>query len=149
LSIQTCGDLPLNNGTAGNTDAFFCNPTFDKLYSQQSTEFNSAQRVQTIDQMQQILYQNAVDVILYYPDFLSAVRTDKVTNYFYGKPNAQGFYPSPSEFINWRSATPVASGGSSSSSSATVWIVIVVVVVVLLAAALILLRRRRTAGERE
>ena len=65
--------------------------------------------MQTIDQMQQILYQNAVDVILYYPDFLSAVRTDKVKNYFYGKPNAQGFYPSQSEFINWRSATPVAS----------------------------------------
>jgi len=149
LSIQTCGDLPLNNGTAGNTDAFFCNPAFDKLYAQQGTEFNSAQRVQTIDQMQRILYQNAVDVILYYPDFLSAVRTDKVSNYFFGKPNAQGFYPSPDEFINWRSATPVASGSSSSSSSATLWIVIVVIVVVLLAVAVILLRRRRTAGERE
>ena len=41
LSIQTCADLPLNNGTAGNTDAFFCNPAFDKLYAQQATEFNS------------------------------------------------------------------------------------------------------------
>jgi peptide/nickel transport system substrate-binding protein len=148
LSIQTCGDLPLNNGTAGNTDAFFCNPTFDKLYAQQATEFTTAQRVQTIDQMQQILYQNAVDVILYYPDFLSAVRTDKVKNYFFGSPNAQGFYPTPNRFINLRAATPVA-GASSSSSSATLWIVIVVIVVVLLAAALILLRRRRTAGERE
>jgi peptide/nickel transport system substrate-binding protein len=148
LSIQTCGDLPLNNGTAGNTDAFFCNPTFDKLYAQQSTEFSSAQRVQTIGQMQQILYQNAVDVILYYPDWLSAVRTDKVKNYFFGKPDAQGFYPTPNRFINLRQATPVASG-SSSSSSATLWIVIVVIVVVVLAAALILLRRRSTAGQRE
>jgi peptide/nickel transport system substrate-binding protein len=148
LSIQTCGDLPLNNGTAGNTDAFFCNPAFDKLYAQQATEFSSAQRVQTIDQMQQILYQNAVDVILYYPDFLSAVRTDKVRNYFSGTPNAQGFYPTPNRFINLRAATPVASA-SSSSSSATLWIIIVIIVVVLLAAALILLRRRRTAGERE
>ncbi len=148
LSIQTCGDLPLNNGTAGNTDAFFCNPAFDKLYAQQATEFTSAQRVQTIDQMQQILYQNAVDVILYYPDFLSAVRTDKVKNYFSGTPNAQGFYPTPNRFINLRAATPVASA-SSSSSSATLWIVIAIIVVVLLAAALILLRRRRTAGERE
>src|ERR1700722_9786552 len=149
LSTQTCGDLPLNNGTAGNTDAFFCNPAFDKLYNQQSTEFSTAQRVQTIDQMQQILYQNAVDVILYYPDFLSAVRTSAVRNYFYGTPNAQGFYPSPNEFINWRSATPVASGNSSSSSSATLWIVIVIIVVVVLAGAAIFLRRRSTAGERE
>jgi peptide/nickel transport system substrate-binding protein len=149
LSIQTCGDLPLNNGTAGNTDAFFCNPTFDKLYAQQSTEFNSAQRVQTIDQMQQILYQNAVDVILYYPDFLSAVRTNTVRNYFYGSPNAQGFYPSPNEFINWRSATPVASGSSSSSSSPALWIVIAIVVVLVLGGGVVLLRRRSTAGERE
>jgi len=148
LSIQTCGDLPLNNGTAGNTDAFFCNPTFDKLYAQQSTEFNTAQRVQTIDQMQQILYKNAVDVILYYPDWLSAVRTDKVKDYFYGKPNAQGFYPTPSEFINWRSATPVASDAPSSSSP-VLWIVLAIVVVALLVAGGFVLRRRSTAGERE
>jgi peptide/nickel transport system substrate-binding protein len=148
LSIQTCGDLPLNNGTAGNTDAFFCNKSFDSLYAKQSTEFSTAQRVATIDQMQQILYQNAVDVILYYPDLLSGVRTDAVKNYFFGKPNAQGFYPTQNLFINWRSATPVASD-SPTSSSPTLWIVIAIVVVAVLAAAVILFRRRATAGERE
>jgi ABC-type transport system substrate-binding protein len=148
LSIQTCGDLPLNNGSAGNTDAFFCNPAFDKLYAQQSTEFSTAQRVQTIDQMQQILYQNAVDVILYYPDWLSAVRTDVVKNYFYGKPDAKGFYPTPNRLINWLSATP-ASASTAPSSGATLWIVIAVVVVVVLAGAGLVIRRRATAGERE
>jgi peptide/nickel transport system substrate-binding protein len=149
LSIQTCGDLPTSLSQPGNTDSFFCNKTFDQLYSQQGSEFSTAQRVQTIDQMQQILYQNAVDVILYYPDFLSAVRTSYVKNYFYGTPNAQGFYPSPSEFINWRSATPVASGSSASSSRAPVLIVVVIVVVLLLGGGAIFLRRRSTAGERE
>jgi peptide/nickel transport system substrate-binding protein len=148
LSIQTCGDLPTSLSQPGNTDSFFCNKSFDSLYNLQGTEFNTAQRVQTVDQMQQILYQNAVDDILYYPDFLSAVRTSYVKNYFYGKPNAQGFYPSPSEFINWRSATPVA-GGDASSSSAAVWIVVVVVVVIALAGAAFVWRRRATAGERE
>jgi peptide/nickel transport system substrate-binding protein len=148
LSIQTCGDLPTSLSQPGNTDSFFCNKSFDSLYNLQGTEFNTAQRVQTVDQMQQILYQNAVDDILYYPDFLSAVRTSYVKNYFYGKPNAQGFYPSPSEFINWRSATPVA-GGDASSSSAAVWIVVVVVVVIVLAGAAFVWRRRATAGERE
>jgi peptide/nickel transport system substrate-binding protein len=148
LSIQTCGDLPLNNGTDGNTDAFFCNPTFDKLFAKQSTQFDTAQRVQTIDQMQQILYTNSVDVILDYPDWLSAVRTNLVTNYFYGKPNAQGFYPIPDEFINWRSATPVADASSSSTSPA-VWIVVAIVVVIVLAGGGLVLRRRATAGERE
>jgi peptide/nickel transport system substrate-binding protein len=148
LSIQTCGDLPQNTTQPGNTDAFFCNPTYDKLFSQQATEFNTAQRVQTIDQMQQILYSNAVDIILYYPDNLSAVRTDAAKNFFYGKPNAQGFYPQQNLFINWRKATPVASDASSGTSPA-VWIVIAVIVVAVLAAAVIVVRRRATAGERE
>jgi peptide/nickel transport system substrate-binding protein len=148
LSIQTCGDLPTSLSQPGNTDSFFCNKTFDNLYNLQGTEFNTAQRVQTVDQMQQILYQNAVDVILYYPDFLSAVRTSDVKDYFYGKPNAQGFYPSPSEFINWRTATPVAAGDSS-SSSATLWIVVAIVVVIVLGGGGLIYRRRRTAGERE
>ena len=129
LSIQTCGDLPLNNGTrrATPTRSSATRPTTSS-YAQQATEFSTAQRVQTIDQMQQILYQNAVDVILYYPDFLSAVRTDGVKNFFFGKPNAQGFYPQQNLFINWRTATPVASDASSSSSAA-LWIVIAIVVV--------------------
>jgi peptide/nickel transport system substrate-binding protein len=148
MSIQTCGVLPTSLSQPGLTDAFFCNKTFDNLYSLQATEFNAAQRVQTVDQMQQILYQNAVDVILYYPDWLSAIRTSAVTDYFYGKPDAQGFDPIPNEFINWRTATPVADA-SSSSSSATLWIVLAIVVVVVLAGGGIVWRRRATSGERE
>lgn len=148
LSIQTCGDLPANSTSAGNTDAFFCNPAYDKLFSQQSTEFAVAQRVKTIDQMQSILYANAVDVILYYPDNLGAVRTDHATGFFQGKPNAQGFYPQQNLFISWRTATPVGSDTGSSTNPA-VWIVIAVVVVAVLAAAVILIRRRQTAAERE
>jgi len=149
LSIQTCGVLPLNNGSGFNTDSFFCNPTYDKLYAQQATEFSTAQRAATIGQMQQILYSNAVDVVLYYPDFLSAVRTSAVKDYFFGKPNAQGFYPQQNLFINWLDATPVASSAASSSSGTTLAIVIPIVVVVLLAGAALVFWRRRTAGERE
>jgi peptide/nickel transport system substrate-binding protein len=148
MSIQTCADLPLNDGTGGNTDAFFCNKDYDNLYAQQSTEFNNAQRVQTIDQMQQILYQQAVDVILYYPDNIGAVRTSDVKDFYFGKANAKGFYPQQANFINLRSATPVADAPSGGTSPA-VWIIIAIVVVLALAGAAVLLRRRMTAGERE
>ncbi len=148
LSIQTCSDLPLNNGTGGNTDAFYCNPKFDQLFGQQATEFSPAQRAQTVGQMQQILYNANVDIMLYYADSLSAVRSDQVKNFFYGKPDAQGFYPQQNLFINWRTATPLG-GTTGTSSSSTLWIVLVVVVVLLAAAAVFLLRRRATAGERE
>jgi ABC-type transport system substrate-binding protein len=148
LSIQTCGDLPDNTTSPGNTDAFFCNPSYDKLYAQQSTEFNPAQRAATIDQMQQILYQNAVDIILYYPDNLGVARTSAVKGFFFGKPDAQGFYPQQNIFINWRTAAPVDSG-SGSSSGTVLWIVIAVVVVIVLAAAGLVIRRRATAAGRE
>jgi peptide/nickel transport system substrate-binding protein len=148
LSIQTCGDLPASLSQPGNTDSFFCNSAFDKLFSQQSTEFNVAQRASTIDQMQQILYQNAVDVILYYPDNLSAVRPGVATGFFYGKPNAQGFYPQQNLFINWRTATPVATDAPASSSAA-LWIVIAIVVVVVLGGGGLVYWRRATAGQRE
>jgi peptide/nickel transport system substrate-binding protein len=149
LSIQTCGDLPPNTKTDGITDAFFCNPTYDSLFAKQSTEFTTAARAQTIDQMQKILYQSMVDVILYYPDNLSAVRSSAVKDYFYGSKNAQGFYPQQNDFINWRTATPASANSSSSSSSPALWIVIAIVVVLLLAAGALVLRRRATAGERE
>jgi hypothetical protein len=99
--------------------------------------------------MQRILYQNAVDVILYYPDNLGAVRSSAVKDFFYGKKNAQGFYPQQNDFINWRTAAPASDTASSSSSSPALWIVIAIVVVVVLAGGALVLRRRATAAERE
>ena len=66
-------------------------PAYDELFAQQSTEFDAAQRAQTMDQMQRIFYRNAVDTILSYPDNLGAVRSSAVKGFFYGTPNAQGF----------------------------------------------------------
>lgn len=148
LSIQTCGTLPLNNMTGGNTDAFFCDKNFDKLFQQQVGDFTVAQRAQTIGQMQQILYQANVDIMLYYQDSLGAVRSDHVSDFFYGNANAKGFWPGQNTFINWRTAAPVAAA-SSGSSGAGLWIVIIIVVVVLLAGAGLVIWRRSTAGERE
>ncbi len=147
LSIQDCSTLPLNNGTGGNTDAFFCDPAYDKLFNQQVGEFSTAQRVATIDKMQQILYNANVDVMLYYGDSLGAARSDLVKDFFYGKANAQGFYPQQNLFINWRTAAPVADAPASSGSGLV--IVIIVIVVLVLGAAGFLIRRRMTAGERE
>jgi peptide/nickel transport system substrate-binding protein len=65
LSIQTCGVLPLANGQSGNSDAFYCSKQYDNLFAKQATEFNTAQRVQTIDQMQQNLYNASVDIMMF------------------------------------------------------------------------------------
>ena len=150
LSIQTCGVLPDDNGQGGNTDSFFCNKDYDKLYALQQTQLDQKARAQTMQQMQSILYDAAVDVILYYKDGLSGVRTDKVA-YMTGKGDAQGVFPLQSLFYNWTHATPVTAQTTSTSSSKAPVIGTVIGVVVVLAAIGVFfgLRRRRTAGDRE
>ncbi|MGH2910712.1 MAG: ABC transporter substrate-binding protein, partial [Solirubrobacteraceae bacterium] len=150
LSIQTCGVLPLDkNGKGGNTDSFFCNHRYDKLYAAEQHEFNLAKREQDIKAMEKILYDANYDIILYDGNYLWATRSNYLKGYVYGKPNAQGLYPLQNYELGWIKAVPAAS--TSSGSSSTVVIVIVVVVVVLLGAGGLLAARRRrvTAEERE
>jgi peptide/nickel transport system substrate-binding protein len=148
LSIESCSTLPVNQSTPGNTDAFYCNPAYDQLYNQQLTEFSTAQRTQTVDQMQSILYNANVDIILYYPDSLQAVRTNDTNDFYFGKKNAQGFYPQQNVWINWWSATPVGGAGGSSDTGLYIGVA-VAVVVVLGGGGFFMMRRRASAGERE
>jgi peptide/nickel transport system substrate-binding protein len=154
LSIQTCGTLPLDNGSSGNTDAFFCDPKYDKLYNKQVTQVDTQQRVATIAKMQSILYAANADLILFYKSGLSALRTDQVSDYLQGSKSAAGFYPLQHGFTSWWKAKPAAGAQSStqkakeSSSNAAKWIGAGVLVVLLIGLGGFLVRRR-TASERE
>jgi peptide/nickel transport system substrate-binding protein len=154
LSIQTCGTLPLDNGSSGNTDAFFCDPKYDKLYNKQVTQVDTQQRVATIAKMQSILYAANADLILFYKSGLSALRTDQVSDYLQGAKSAAGFYPLQHGFTSWWKAKPAAGAQSStekakeSSSNAAKWIGGGVLVVILIGLGGFLVRRR-TASERE
>ncbi|HEY3714301.1 MAG TPA: ABC transporter substrate-binding protein [Jatrophihabitantaceae bacterium] len=147
LSIQTCDTLPKDDGSGGNTDAFFCDPHYDELFKQQTGQFDTKQRAAIISQMQDILYQANADIMFYNNNILWAVRTDKVANFRTGQPDASGSYPVQNLFVSWKQATPV---GGKSSSSAGLWIGIgIAAVVVVAAGAFFALRRRSTAAERE
>jgi peptide/nickel transport system substrate-binding protein len=154
LSIQTCGTLPEDDGSNGNTDAFFCDKKYDKLYQKQQTQFDAQARAATIGKMQSILYAGNADLILFYKNGLSALRTDQVTNYLQGAKQSDGFYPLQHGFANWWKAEPAAGAASASekaseqSSNAFKWIGLGVLVVVVIGAAVFLMRRR-TAAERE
>jgi peptide/nickel transport system substrate-binding protein len=154
LSIQTCATLPEDNGSNGNTDAFFCNHKYDKLYQQQQTQFDAQQRAATIAKMQGILYAGNADLILFYKNGLDALRTDQVADYVQGAKQSDGFYPLQHGFSSWWKAAPAAGAVSSSekasqqSSNAFKWIGLGVLVVLVLGGGVFLMRRR-TAAERE
>jgi peptide/nickel transport system substrate-binding protein len=150
LSIQTCGVLPLNkNGSGGNTDSFFCNHRFDKLYSAEQHEFNLAKREQDIKAMEKILYNADYDIILYDDNYLWATRDSYLKGYLYGQPNSKGFYPLQNYELGWIKAVPAASTSGGGSSSALLILIIVVVIVLLGGGGLVAVRRRRTAEDRE
>jgi peptide/nickel transport system substrate-binding protein len=151
FSIQTCGTLPKDDGTGGNTDAFYCNPQFDNLFNEQVSTFDDAKRKQVVGQMQSILYDANADIILYYGNTLNAVRKGAVSNVLTGSPNDSGLYPRQSAYWSYLLATPPGGGsGSKSSSNAAVIIgVLVAVVVVVLVGGGVMLRRRATATDRE
>ena len=146
LGIQTCGTLPQNDGTGGNTDAFFCSPQYDKLFNQQSTVFDPTQRASMIDQMQQILYNADVDQIFYYYT-VNIAYSKHVTGIVTGTRGADGFYPAQTSFWSYLLARPVNDPGSSGGNIG-LWIGVVAGALVLFGA-VFLLRRRAGADDRE
>ncbi|MFF1847423.1 ABC transporter substrate-binding protein [Streptomyces sp. NPDC058217] len=148
LSIQNCDALPLDDGTNGSTDSFHCDKEFDKLFKQQVTEFDPAQRAATVGKMQDILYKADNNVILYYATGLSATNARTVKNLAAGKADSAGVYPMQYTFGQFRSATPVAAVKEASSGSTTLWTGIGIGVLVVAGLAFGI-KRRSSADERE
>jgi peptide/nickel transport system substrate-binding protein len=130
LSIQTCGTLPDDNGEGGNTDAFFCDPRYDKLFAEQSTVFDPAQRAKVVGQMQSILYDADVDDLLYNSTTRIAA-SSKVTGLVTGQAK-NGFYPAQTTFWSYLKAAPAVRSGSSSGGGHTlVWVIVTALLMVL------------------
>ena len=55
LDIFTCAERPPDADTYRNSDSYYCNPEYDKLYKQQQTEIDPAKRADIVHQMQAIL----------------------------------------------------------------------------------------------
>ncbi len=69
LSVLTCAQY-------GNwSDSGYCNPTYDGMYSKQSTLIDQGQRQQLIWKMQQTIYNARPYIILDYPDIIEAHST--------------------------------------------------------------------------
>jgi peptide/nickel transport system substrate-binding protein len=63
--------------TSGSSDSFYSNPHYDELFVQQGKENDQAKRKAIIDEMQQMLYDDAPYHVLFYDAALSAWRTDR------------------------------------------------------------------------
>ena len=75
LGIVLCSQI------GGNNDVFYCDKKYDQLYAEQATTIDEAQRMLIVDQMQQMFYDSAAYIVMWYQDKLQAYRTDTWTGW--------------------------------------------------------------------
>jgi peptide/nickel transport system substrate-binding protein len=170
LSIQQCSSRPTTPTGTSSTDQYWCDPKYDTLYKQQLADFNQVSRAATVKQMQEIMYQDAPNDILYYPNTLEAYRSDLFGG-FQKQPEPGGQILNQDGFWGIYSATPASelsdsaknNNGNSGASKATsnkssgggghgalIGTIVGIVVVLALGGGAVAMRRKRaTVDERE
>lgn len=163
LSIFLCDEI------GNSSDSLYCNPRYDELFTLQNEAETPEERKGYLDEMQQIMYDEAPYHILFYDAALHAYRTDKFTgwqnqpdngvpffgygSYGYTVLTAVGDEPTPPPATAAPSGAPsptpapTPGGGTGGAGDTTLPLVIgAIAVVALLAIGLVLMRRR---GQRE
>jgi peptide/nickel transport system substrate-binding protein len=149
LAKQTCAALP---AVAGSSSAsFFCDPQFDSLYQQESTELDQAKRADLVRQAQARYYSQVPSVVLDYDNPLEAYRSDRFAS-FPKQPANSGQIMEQSGYWGFYGATPAGQAGGSGGGGlpAGAWVAIgagVLIVVALGGTAFA--RRRKSADDQE
>jgi peptide/nickel transport system substrate-binding protein len=144
------------------SDTCYSNPEYDELFERSQTVETVEERVQVVADLQQILYDDRPELVLWQENYLQAYRSDRWTG-FVPQPEGQGtilFQYGHHSTLNIQPVTAdggadggegdgdrATGGGSDSGVSAGVWIGLVAAVVVV--AAIVLLVRRRREEEEE
>jgi peptide/nickel transport system substrate-binding protein len=130
------------------SDGCYSNPQYDRMYEQQKTIADPAQRNAFIDRMQQFLYEQVPEIVLAYENDLQAYRTDTFTGYV-PVPQPDGFLVfgwGPYSYLNLRPVSGGAAASGDSGISTGVWIGIAAAVGAAVVA-MSLIRRRRPEEE--
>jgi peptide/nickel transport system substrate-binding protein len=148
LSWFQCDQRPPNAQTYGNNDSYFCNPEYDRMYIEQRTALDPQERLEIVQEMQRLYYEESPYAVLWYAPVFQAYRTDSFTGYR-PQPAPRGDLLTGYSRDAMLSIRPVGAGSAAKETkgiSPVVWIGIAAGVVVLIA--LVVLLRRRPAEDR-
>jgi peptide/nickel transport system substrate-binding protein len=125
------------------SDTCYSNPEYDQLYKDQQRATSIEERAQIVDQMQQIIYNDRPELVLWYDNYLQAYRNDLWTG-FVKQPTEGGsilFQYGHYSDLNIQPVSGTQAGGDE-GGSAIVWVIVAAVVVVVIAGVIISRRRR-------
>jgi peptide/nickel transport system substrate-binding protein len=149
LSLHTCGQRPGADGKGGTTDTYFCDETYDKLYAEQLSEFDEAERVAIVKEMQARFYDQVPAVVLAYENALEGYRSDHFAK-FTTQPAQGGVIMAQNGMWGYYGAEPAQRAAQPQGSR---WVGLALggaLIAVLVLAVIVMARRRNaTAGERE
>jgi len=134
------------------SDGCYSDPAYDKMYEEQTTAADLADRQRIVDQMQQFIYEKNPLVALVYENDLQAYRNDRYTGFVkQPEPNGAWFYTLGNwSYLNIRpvkaSASAKEAGGG---TNAGIWVGVGVALLLVLVALVVLRRRSRRQEEVE
>jgi len=132
----------------GSSDSFYSNPEYDRLFKEQTGEFDQAKRKAIVKQMIDLTQRDLPYLVLTYDPLLEAYRTDRVANVerVCPKPDGDAFCRE----VSYEPMLTIApASGESDSGGSSAGIFIAIAAVVLAGIGFVIVRRRRGGGPRE
>jgi peptide/nickel transport system substrate-binding protein len=134
------------------SDGCYSDPAFDEMYLEQRSIFDTEERRTFVNDMQAFLYEQVPEIVVAYPNYLQAYRTDAFEGYV-PMPADGGAYLfgwGPDSYLN---LTPVSaeaggSGGSTNDGGSNAILYVGLAAVAIAVGAFVVTRRRRADEDR-
>jgi peptide/nickel transport system substrate-binding protein len=131
------------------SDTCYSNSEYDELFKDQQKAATLDERATIVDQMQQILYNDRPEIVLWYDNYLQAYRSDKWTG-FVRQPTDEGTILFQYGYYSLLNIQPASEGGVTEGGgdeggvSPVIWIAIAALLIVVVG---VVVTRRRGADE--
>ena len=146
-------NLLTTKAIGGSSDSFYSNPEYDRLYDQQSGEFDTDARQAIVQQMIEISQRDLPYLVLTVDPYLQAYRTDRLAGVERSCPKPDGdLICDQVSYAPWLGFTPPTAAAAATTedeggTSGLVYLLIALVVVVVAIGAFVVIRRRRADRE--
>ena len=146
-------NLLTTKAIGGSSDSFYSNPEYDRLYDQQSGEFDTDARQAIVQQMIEISQRDLPYLVLTVDPYLQAYRTDRLAGVERSCPKPDGdLICDQVSYAPWLGFTPPTAAAAATTedeggTSGLVYVLIALVVVMVAIGAFVVIRRRRADRE--